>query len=206
MTEAAMPDRGSARPARRSNRERTESTRQGLLAAARQLFIEHGYAETATPAIVAAADLTRGALYHHFEDKRDLFRHVLEAEAATVAEAIEAATPAHLPPTDALMAGAIAWLDAMRQPGRTRLLLIDGPAVLGPAEIEALDARNAAGALREGLAQALPRARGSRVSALASLLSAAFDRAARDIESGHDPADVEAALLDLVACVVREPR
>ena len=189
MTEAAMPDRGSARPARRSNRERTESTRQGLLAAARQLFIEHGYAETATPAIVAAADLTRGALYHHFEDKRDLFRHVLEAEAATVAEAIEAATPAHLPPTDALMAGAI-----------------DGPAVLGPAEIEALDARNAAGALREGLAQALPRARGSRVSALASLLSAAFDRAARDIESGHDPADVEAALLDLVACVVREPR
>ena len=193
-------------PPRRTNRERAETTRQALLAAARRLFVEAGYAATGTPAIVDAARTSRGALYHHFEDKRDLFRHLLESEAAAVAQRIEQAAPMHLPPRDALIAGAIAYLDAMRELGRTRLLLVDGPAVLGPAELDALDERHAAASLREGLAAALPAHAPARVAALASLLSAAFDRAALDVEAGHDPAVVEAAMLDLIGCVVPADR
>ncbi|RUY96231.1 TetR/AcrR family transcriptional regulator, partial [Mesorhizobium sp. M7A.F.Ca.CA.001.12.2.1] len=110
--------------ARRSNRDRTEATRAHLIAAARKLFTEKSYSETGTPEIVAAAGVTRGALYHHFADKQALFAAVVEQEAAAVAEEIERASPPSLFAHDALIAGSDAYLAAMRAPGRTRLLLL----------------------------------------------------------------------------------
>ncbi|MCY1215999.1 Bacterial regulatory protein, tetR family [compost metagenome] len=182
----------------RSNRERTEATRQALLDAARSLFVERGYGETSTPDVCTAAGITRGALYHHFADKRDLFRHVLADEAAAVAADIEAAAPAGLDPAEALMAGAQAYLDAMTVPGRTRLLLVEGPAALGLRETLALDEANAARTLREGLDAAGVGVGGVALRALAPLLSAAFDRAALEIEAGADAARVREAMLWLL--------
>lgn len=182
----------------RTNRERTEATRQGLLDAARALFVSKGYSDTSTPDICAWTETTRGALYHHFTDKRDLFRHVLLREAEAVTADILAATPDGLAPRAALIAGSEAYLDAMTVPGRTRLLLIDGPAVLGRAEMLAMDEDNAADTLREGLLAAIPGADKVSVDALSSLLSAAFDRAALDIDGGADATEVRAALLWLL--------
>ena len=179
----------------RSNRERTETTRQALLDAARALFVSKGYSDTSTPDICAWTETTRGALYHHFADKRDLFRHVLLREAEAVTADILAATPDGLAPRAALIAGSEAYLAAMTVPGRTRLLLIDGPAVLGRAEMLAMDEDNAADTLREGLLAAVTGADTVSVDALSGLLSAAFDRAALDIDSGADAAQVRAALL-----------
>lgn len=173
----------------KSNRERTEQTRADLLAAARKLFVERGYADTATPDIVAAAGVTRGALYHHFADKKAMLRAVVEQEAAAVASAIEAAAPREATPRQALVQGGEAFLDAMREPGRTRLLLLDGPAVLGLSEMAAIDERNGGSTLQAGLAEAssaglLPSGRPLRE--LAALLSAAYDRAALAIEAGGE--------------------
>lgn len=179
----------------RTNRERTETTRQALLDAARALFVSKGYSDTSTPDICAWTETTRGALYHHFADKRDLFRHVLLREAEAVTADILASTPDGLSPRAALIAGSEAYLDAMTVPGRTRLLLIDGPAVLGRAEMLAMDEDNAADTLREGLLAAVTGAGKVSVDALSGLLSAAFDRAALDIDSGADAAEVRAALL-----------
>ncbi len=181
---------------RRSNRERTDSTRTALLQAARALFVRQGYSVTSTPEICAAAGITRGALYHHFVDKKDLFRAVLEHEAAAVRADIEAAAPAGASPRDALVAGAEAYLDAMTLPGRTRLLLIEGPAVLGLAELRELDERNAAGSLVDGLRAAGvgADAGGPSLAALSALLSAGFDRAALDIDAGNDARAVRKAM------------
>lgn len=185
----------------RSNRDRTEKTRAALIQAARALFIGKGYAETSTPEIVAAAGITRGALYHHFEDKRALFRAIVTDEALAVAETIERETPDGLQPLDALLKGSAAYLDAMRVPGRTRLLLIEGPSVLGLAEMKKLDDENAARTLREGLEAAID-ARGLPLAALADLLSAAFDRAALAIDAGEDAQTYRAAIVALIQRVV----
>lgn len=186
--------------ARRSNQDRTQATRAALLAAGRRLFVAKGFADTSTPEIVQAAAVTRGALYHHFREKRDLFRAVVEAEAQAVVAAIEAAAPTRLAPREALIAGSVAYLDAMAAPGCARLLLIEGPAVLGAETMRALDDANAARTLREGLgAIASSRGDGLAPDIAADLLSAAFDRAALSIEAGMEPARVKATLIALLA-------
>ena len=179
-------------PERKSNRERTEATRALLIDAARTLFVEKGYADTGTPEIVAAAGVTRGALYHHFADKQALLRAVVERESRSVAEEIERAAPEALAPLDALVAGGEAFVFAMAEPGRTRLLLLDGPAVLGRGTMDAIDLEmGAMRSLRVGLALAM---RAGAIDplpldALTVQLSAVFDRAALAVASGADAGD-----------------
>lgn len=192
----------------RSNRDRTEKTRAALMREARTLFVAKGYADTSTPEIVAAAGITRGALYHHFADKQALFQAIVSDEAQAVANDIERTAPANLPPLDALLAGSAAYLDAMRVPGRTRLLLIEGPSVLGLPEMKVLDEEHAARTLRDGLEAAL-MANGSASSlpldALTDLLSAAFDRAALAIDAGANADDYSAAIAALIRRVTHQP-
>lgn len=192
---------------RRSNRDRTEATRGDLITAARKLFTEKSYAETGTPEIVAAAGVTRGALYHHFTDKQALFEAVAEQEASAVAAEIERAAPAVLGAREALLAGTEAYLRAMQVPGRTRLLLLDGPAVLGRAGMDAIDDRHGNRTLREGLALTM-RAGAMRklpLTALTSLLAATFDRAALAIDAGAPFADQVAVISALIDGLMVEP-
>jgi len=185
---------------RRSNRERSDATRTAILDAARALFIESGYAETPTPDIVAAAGLTRGALYHHFQDKKALFRALIEREAREVARSIERSTVEGLSPREALLAGAASYFDAMAVPGRVRLLLLDGPAVLGVSEMATIDAAHGGRTLEEGLVAAMaPQGLEKKaIKAMAFLLSAAFDRAALEIDAGAARADYAYAIDRLI--------
>ncbi|WP_274426669.1 TetR/AcrR family transcriptional regulator [Chelativorans sp. YIM 93263] len=184
---------------RRSNRERSQETREKLIEAARRLFVEKTYAETGTPEIVRAAGLTRGALYHHFEDKQALFRAVAEQEAADVAAEIELHGTTE-DPLEALIEGGDAFLEAMGRSGRTRLLLLDGPAVLGRAAMDEIYDRHGNRTLRDGLAEATQAGtiRQVPLEPLTSLLAAAFDRAALAIEAG---ADADAYRLGLSALI-----
>lgn len=171
---------------RRSNADRSQAMRDALIAAGRELFVGKGYAETSTPEIVAAANVTRGALYHHFEDKAALFRAVIVAESEQAAEQINTATQDCTSAAEALNTGTDAYLDAMIEPGRTRLLLVDGPAVLGHDAMDQIDREASGGTIVVGLSAALEREPDAEMRALGRLLSAAFERAALDIAAGAD--------------------
>jgi AcrR family transcriptional regulator len=186
---------------RRSNQDRTESTRAQLIAAACSLFAEKGYAGTGTPDIAEAANVTRGALYHHFEDKEALLRAVVEREAALVAEQVERETADASSPIEALLSGGRTYLSAMADPGRSRLMLLDGPAALGRSEVDRIDALHGARTLREGLQHAINAGalKNLPLDALTTILSSAFDRAALSIAMGaseDEQMEVLAALLE----------
>jgi AcrR family transcriptional regulator len=192
---------------RQSNQARTEATRKALIQASRMLFAEKGYADTGTPEIVKAAAVTRGALYHHFRDKADLFAAAVRAEAEAVANEIEESAVDAPTAAAALAAGGAAYFAAMAAPGRIRLLLFDGPAVLGHAAIRKIDAATGGGALRDGLIAALPKTTDpASVDALADMLSAAFDRAAIAIAAGAAPAAYRESLCLLVDALVGGPK
>jgi len=110
---------------RRTQAERAAETREALIAAARPLFARHGFSEVALETIVRAAGVTRGALYHHFADKTELFAAV----AARMGEAIAAANQTD--PVEIMRLGAGFWLDACSEPEVQRIVLVDAPAVLG---------------------------------------------------------------------------
>jgi AcrR family transcriptional regulator len=186
---------------RRSNPQRSAEMRSRLIAAARVLFVSEGFTGTSTPAIVAAAGVTRGALYHHFPDKQAIFRGVVEAEAAAVAEAIEAADAPAMTALQRLLAGAEAYVRAMQVEGRTRLLLIDGPAVLGQEAMREIEGRHGDASLKIGLEEAMAEGALRRlpVEPLASLLSAMFERAALNVADGINPADVLEVLKQMLS-------
>lgn len=189
---------------RRANPQRSAEMRARLVAAARALFVEQGFAATSTPAIVEAAGVTRGALYHHFADKQAIFRAVVEAEAAAVASEIEAADRPEMSSAERLLAGGAAYLRAMQEPGRVRLLLLDGPAVLGRGEMRRIEAEHGDASLLLGLREALAGSgrRDALLEALAPLLSAMFERAALEVSEGARRAEIEAAIRTILTGVV----
>ncbi|MCS3778458.1 TetR/AcrR family transcriptional regulator [Tsukamurella ocularis] len=128
-----MEVNGEDRGSRRTQAERTAATRAALIAAARTLFAEHGYAGVGTQAIVEAAGVTRGALYHQFGDKRGLFEAVFDAvEEETISGAAQAVLAAgDLDPVDTMLLAVDTFMEAIAAPGITRITMIDAPAVLG---------------------------------------------------------------------------
>jgi len=185
---------------RRSNPSRTAEMRARLLATARKLFIQNGFSATSTPAIVAEARVTRGALYHHFQDKQAIFQAVIEAESAAVAQLIEAADTPDMSALQRLLAGTVAYIEAMQAPGRVRLLLVEGPAVLGRDQIRQIEAQNGDASLRLGLQEAMNEGAIATlpVTVLASILSAMFERAAMEVAEGGNPTQVLSVIEALI--------
>jgi AcrR family transcriptional regulator len=192
--------------ARRSNEERSRTTRDALVAAARRIFVEKGYADTGTPEIVQTAAVTRGALYHHFADKADLFRCVLRQEFERVAAEIQEATSEPMDALTALKRGATAFMKAMTAPGRARLMLLDGPAAFGRAEMDSLDRETSAGTLRQGLDDAMRSGQIATLPAaeLTDVISAMFDRAAMEAARGGNSANY-LAVMEAIIDGLRKP-
>jgi len=189
------------------NEKRSAETQEKLISAGRELFVKKGFSETGTPEIVKHAEVTRGALYHHFADKTDLFRAVIVNEAQSVERYITAAAITEETPIDGLLKGASAYFDAMREPGRAQLLLIDGPAVLGVDRMAEIDRQIGADGLLVGLEAAASDAEHTDLPLreLAVLLSSGFDRAALEISRGADPEPYKLAFQVLLSGLFAGP-
>jgi AcrR family transcriptional regulator len=135
--------------------ERSEATRALLLTTAERLFARDGYAETATEELVAQAGVTRGALYHHFSDKRDLFRAVFIALEERIMAQVAGLAASAPDPWSALMRGAHGFLDVCLEPEVQRIALVDAPSVLGWEEWREIDERYALGLVQAALQGAM---------------------------------------------------
>ncbi|MGA2828508.1 MAG: TetR/AcrR family transcriptional regulator [Streptosporangiaceae bacterium] len=198
-----MPSRASAPPqARRTQADRSAATRDALVAAARRLFAAHGFAEVPADAIVAAAGVTRGALYHHFPDKTALFDAVLEAVEADIAVRLagEVAAAGISDPVDALRQAVRTWLDICVEPEIHRIALIDGPSVLGWAHWREVCQRHVFGLVQGVVEQGieLGRIRSQPARPLAHVLMGAGDEAALYVAEAADRARARAEMIEVL--------
>ncbi|MFF2494455.1 TetR/AcrR family transcriptional regulator [Agromyces sp. NPDC058064] len=136
-----------------SKAEQRERTRAEIVRLATARFAEHGYAGVALEELMSEAGLTRGALYHHFGSKQGLFLAVVEHAQRGVAQAVERASTGHDDVLDGFLAGCRAFLDASLAPEVRRILLIEGPAVLGWGDWREGDLETSVRLLDEGVAE-----------------------------------------------------
>jgi AcrR family transcriptional regulator len=170
--------------------ERSEATRAALMAAARPLFADRGFAGVGTEEIVRAAGVTRGALYHQFRDKRELFAAVFEQLEGELAQRVgeAAAASGATEPLAALRVGTDAWLDACTEREVQRIVLLDGPAVLGTERAREIGLRHSVGLVEAALQAAVEAGQlaPQPVRGLAHILIGAVDEAALYVATSDD--------------------
>jgi AcrR family transcriptional regulator len=179
--------------------ERTEATRGRLIATARTLFASQGFAATSTEQILEAAEVSRGALYHHFASKTDLFQATFEAvEEESTAQVLQSATASgETDPIRILELGFDAFLDqCVINPEVQRIVMLDGPTVLGWDTWHELDERYAFGTLKAVLSAAAETGRidDAAVGPLSHLLLGAVMQAGMVVARADDPAAAKEAM------------
>ena len=159
--------------------EYTEATRQALLAAGKEIFAREGYQAAGIEAISRAARVTRGAFYHHFEDKQALFDAVVVAMQAEAVTTINDKSRGQRRIWDRLFIGIDAYLDVCLDPAYARIVVQEAPAVLGAKRFQEID-------------EAYPMA----------LLRASMNALKRDGELDFDDIDLLTNMVDAMICKV----
>ncbi|MEV0298226.1 TetR/AcrR family transcriptional regulator [Nocardia sp. NPDC050710] len=187
---------------RRTQAERSASTRGAVIRAARELFGQYGYGAVSTIAVAEAAGVSRGALYHQFSEKRDLFEAVFEDLERSLVEVIGAAVAESQSddPIANLIVGCLAWLQASTAPEVQRIALLDAPAVLGWSRWREIELRHTIGRVENALAGAIAagRIRTQPVRPLALVVVGALDEAAQYLAHSADPAEDTAAIRSVI--------
>jgi AcrR family transcriptional regulator len=181
---------GRGNPGERPNRNvaRGEATRGQLVAIATRMFAERGYEDTSIEAVLREAGVSRGSLYHHFASKEALFEAVAEELETSVGAQTVAAASGSAGPVEALRAGFLAWIRLAGDPVVRRILLIDGPSVLGWARWRAMEEHHALGLIRAVLQLIADegKLRPESVATLANILLASVNEVALLVARSDD--------------------
>jgi AcrR family transcriptional regulator len=170
--------------------EYAEATRRGLLDAARELFAAEGYVDVSIDEICRRARVTKGALYHHFKDKRDLFAAVFEEVEREWADELAELVAEERDPLERIQIVGDAFLDACLDPARQRIMLLDGPSVVMWEELRQIDAGRGFGLIATLLTDAMDTGQlePQPVGPLAHLMLGAMHEASLAIARDKDPA------------------
>ena len=190
--------------------ERGKATRGRLIEAAREQFGAHGYEGTSLDAILGVAGVKRGALYHHFDSKQELFDAVLDRVVGEMAERVAKAAGAASDPVESLRIGCATWLRMALDPEVQRIVLLDPPSVVGWTRYREIDEAHTLGGLRRNLERisAQGRLAGGDVDLLAHMVIASVNEAALMIARAKNPRAAlktgEATVTTLIDGLVRQ--
>jgi AcrR family transcriptional regulator len=179
--------------------ERSEATRRAVLEAATRRFGEAGFDAVTVDEIAAAAGVAKGAVYHHFASKEALFEAVFERTSAELAERIRGQLRGRQA-LDALAEGSRLYFEGCAEPATGRILLKDGPAVLGWERWREIDTRYFLAMLPAALERAMTEGSIARqpVEALARMLAGALTEAAVACAAADDPAAAGRGYVDVL--------
>jgi AcrR family transcriptional regulator len=178
------------------------STKRALVDVAEELFTEHGYSATSLDAIVAGAEVTKGALYHHFSGKQALFEAVFERVEENAARTIQRSLKGHEDPWEKALAGLRTALEVVREPAYRRVVIQEGPAVLGYTRFREQEERSTFGIVLDIVGAVLSSGGWSMqedmLHTFARVFFGAMSAAGESVSSSPDPeaeaARVEAAI------------
>ncbi len=137
-------------------RARGDQTRRDLIDAGRSLFVEKGFFNTSIGELVATSGVgTRGAFYHHFKDKTELFRAVFEEVERDLTLRSLASPPRGADSWERLAAGLHGFLESALEPEVQRVMLLDGPVVLGWQTLRAIQEGNSIALINEMVREAI---------------------------------------------------
>ncbi len=156
-----------------------EKTKKSLIETARKLFV-HGYESISTPEVAQSSGVTRGALYHHFSNKRDLFEAVVETIAEEISQKIDRSAEKAADPIEAIISGSHEFVEVCLQPDIRKIFLEDAPSILGWKRWREIDARHGLGSLKAGLRACVEAGyiESDQVDSVAHLISGALNEAA----------------------------
>jgi len=168
--------------------EKGKDTRDRIIEAGRNAFGRDGYEATSIATILDEAAVTKGALYHHFASKEELFDVVLDRVTQEIAESVAQRARTGGDPVTSLKAGCGAWLEMALDPAVQRITLLDAAAVVGWARMREIDNRHTLGGMRSNLERLVgPSGLDADVELLAHMVLAAVNEAALFIVRAEDP-------------------
>ncbi len=184
--------------------EKGAATRQSIVDGAARLFATHGFAATSIEAVLSQCGISRGALYHHFTNKEELFEAAFEALESRIVQRLSAHARAGDDPVGALRAGCAAWLDLAQDAEIRQMAFIDAPSVLGWQKWREIESRYGFGLLKAGITAANANEGVAKpfIDTYAHILLAALNEVGMMIARSPDPREAakigKAAVNDLL--------